>query len=472
MKEQEDEAPDYLTRGRWCPAGEQWCDDVVCNSMQCRTAWKDYYEKRAAEALNEAFYSPTLKSASDEALKPGPTGRSHEGGEMSKWWKCPSGNLRDGYKCNCGDEHYRVDGVAMDYDEGGLMSVYEGPRLCPYDAYTPCDAPDVCHGNLINGHCMHDSDFKHKVDTTFFKTGDEAKLHWAAPAYLDTEEGVPYNIEPKGKGGIVDFHRRTEEEIWSSPYCAVNRGHCAIMDSDSGETCHVVGFCIWRLASETFNPWAVDLCMQNTDNVITEPAAGGSHSPHYHEDANRYKGTLPNKPEFGPNGESVYDTKYNSTPVMDGQNLEEIMGFTREQAYDDAIVKAIDEAQYILDVLRQQQDVPLASTIYHDTRNPKDIAGSTKPQYHLVPVTEGVARVMELGAKKYGPYNWREQKIAYTAYVSAAMRHMKAFLDREDLDPESKQMHIEHAAACMLILADAIYHGAAIDDRPHNPKVK
>jgi hypothetical protein len=354
------------------------------------------------------------------------------------------------HECGCGNGHYSNDGIAVHDDS----VAYDGPRLCSYDQYRACENPGICHGNLINGHCTHDTDFV-----------PEAKLGRAAPI-MEGVHSPPANIEPGGRGGVVSFPRRTDEEIWSSPYCAVNRGSCAIQDSATGEACAGVGFCIWRLASETFNPWAVDLCMQNTDNIITHAPDVGAHSPKYHEDANRCK---------------------------------EKQMATREQAYDDAMAKAIKEDQRKLDalmgasvagstgglstpnvVLPQEevdrllgrQELPLATTVYHDTRNPKDIAGSTKPQYHLIPDNEGLARVYMDGAKKYGPYNWREKRIAYTAYVSACRRHLAAFMAREDLAPDSLLAHIDHATACLQILSDAINHGAAIDDRPYNPKVK
>lgn len=103
-----------------------------------------------------------------------------------------------------------------------------------------------------------------------------------------------------------------------------------------------------------------------------------------------------------------------------------------------------------------------------DDANPKDIAGRSKPQLHLIPASAlvPVARVMELGAKKYGPYNWRDQPVAYTPYLSAAMRHITAFLNGETIDPESGQSHIAHAAAGLLILEDAIVNDSAKDDRP------
>jgi len=100
--------------------------------------------------------------------------------------------------------------------------------------------------------------------------------------------------------------------------------------------------------------------------------------------------------------------------------------------------------------------------------NPKDIVGETKPGVHLVPPPALVrlAKVMELGAKKYGPYNWRDHAVQYHVYVSAALRHLLSAFDGEDIDPESGQSHLAHAMACCAILIDAGETGNLIDDRP------
>src|SRR5712664_2550430 len=89
--------------------------------------------------------------------------------------------------------------------------------------------------------------------------------------------------------------------------------------------------------------------------------------------------------------------------------------------------------------------------------NPKDLIGKKKPMLWLVPsaLLIIVSKVMELGAKKYGPYNWRTQKVQSTVYITAAMRHLLSSLDGEDIDPESGQPHIAHADACCAILLDA-----------------
>lgn len=100
--------------------------------------------------------------------------------------------------------------------------------------------------------------------------------------------------------------------------------------------------------------------------------------------------------------------------------------------------------------------------------NPKDAIGLTKPPLRLLPAAAllFLARVLGLGAKKYGPYNWRTAKVRYTVYLEAAMRHILSALDGEEIDPESGQPHAAHAMACMAILLDAKATGNLVDDRP------
>ena len=86
--------------------------------------------------------------------------------------------------------------------------------------------------------------------------------------------------------------------------------------------------------------------------------------------------------------------------------------------------------------------------------NPKDLLGLAKAPIRLFPPTaliEG-AEVMALGAKKYGPYNWRENSVRHTVYLEAAMRHIIQALDGDDRDPESGRPHEAHAKACICLL--------------------
>ncbi len=110
----------------------------------------------------------------------------------------------------------------------------------------------------------------------------------------------------------------------------------------------------------------------------------------------------------------------------------------------------------------------MGETVINTDSNPKDRIGVTKAPIRLWPPLATVvgSMVMALGAKKYGPYNWREKKVQYSVYLEAAQRHIFAAFDGEDLDPESGLPHIAHAMACMAILLDADSTGKMIDDRP------
>lgn len=101
--------------------------------------------------------------------------------------------------------------------------------------------------------------------------------------------------------------------------------------------------------------------------------------------------------------------------------------------------------------------------------NPKEAFGDLKPKLHLVPETLVVyaARAMQEGLK-YGPYNWRESAVCASTYVSAVRRHLAAWWDGEETDPESAtaKHHLGGAAASLAILIDALECGTLLDDRP------
>lgn len=103
--------------------------------------------------------------------------------------------------------------------------------------------------------------------------------------------------------------------------------------------------------------------------------------------------------------------------------------------------------------------------------NPKTVHGVQKTPMHLIPppALEAEANVFGLGAKKYGPYNWREHQVSASVYQAAALRHLMAWWERQDTDPESGQSHLAHARACLGIVLDAERHGKLNDDRPVQP---
>jgi hypothetical protein len=99
--------------------------------------------------------------------------------------------------------------------------------------------------------------------------------------------------------------------------------------------------------------------------------------------------------------------------------------------------------------------------------NPKDVQGSAKPNISIVPPSPmwEVCVALTEGALKYGPWNWRKQKISETIYVDAAIRHCTQYLAGEDVDPESGLSHITKAIAGLIILRDAQIHGCSVDNR-------
>lgn len=100
--------------------------------------------------------------------------------------------------------------------------------------------------------------------------------------------------------------------------------------------------------------------------------------------------------------------------------------------------------------------------------NPKDRIGLTKPPIDLVPPAGIIHTAMAMGdgARKYGPYNWREKDVKARVYVAAALRHLMQWLDGEDEAQDSGVNHLAHASACCFILMDAQENGCLEDDRP------
>lgn len=110
----------------------------------------------------------------------------------------------------------------------------------------------------------------------------------------------------------------------------------------------------------------------------------------------------------------------------------------------------------------------LTSTEPSDSTNPKDLIGVRKPQLDKVPPAAiiQIAKAMENGAAKYGPFNWREKKVKSSVYLAAAQRHILSWADGEDVAEDSGVHHLAHAAACLAILLDAEATGSLVDDRP------
>jgi len=105
--------------------------------------------------------------------------------------------------------------------------------------------------------------------------------------------------------------------------------------------------------------------------------------------------------------------------------------------------------------------------------NPKDMIGMRKaPMSGLpAPVLMECGLVKLHGDLKYGAYNWREAGVRASVYYNAFFRHIEAWYEGEDLDPDSGEHHIAHAITGLMVLRDSQMFGNCVDDRPisHKP---
>ena len=100
--------------------------------------------------------------------------------------------------------------------------------------------------------------------------------------------------------------------------------------------------------------------------------------------------------------------------------------------------------------------------------NPKDLVGVRKAPMSTVPATVlaeiGVA--MLEGASKYGRHNYRAVSVRGSVYYDGVMRHLMAWWEGEDIDPDSGMSHVTKAITSLVVLRDAMMQGKFTDDRP------
>ena len=104
--------------------------------------------------------------------------------------------------------------------------------------------------------------------------------------------------------------------------------------------------------------------------------------------------------------------------------------------------------------------------------NPKDRIGIRKvPMSGLpAPVLMECGLVKLHGDLKYGAYNWRHAGVRSSVYFDAVHRHLNAWWEGEDIDPDSGEHHIAHAITGLAVLRDSQMFGNCTDDRPKSHK--
>jgi hypothetical protein len=77
-----------------------------------------------------------------------------------------------------------------------------------------------------------------------------------------------------------------------------------------------------------------------------------------------------------------------------------------------------------------------------------------KLQYGLLPplALKATVDVLTFGAQKYEPNNWIHVPESKRRYFDAFQRHVWAWKEGEQYDPESGKHHLAHAMCCLMFL--------------------
>ena len=95
---------------------------------------------------------------------------------------------------------------------------------------------------------------------------------------------------------------------------------------------------------------------------------------------------------------------------------------------------------------------------------------AAKTRLDLLPVgaLRQIAEVLTFGAAKYSANNWA-RGTDWSRYYAALQRHLFAWWEGEDRDPETGASHLAHAGCCLLFLLEYERHGWGCDDRFRGP---
>ncbi len=102
---------------------------------------------------------------------------------------------------------------------------------------------------------------------------------------------------------------------------------------------------------------------------------------------------------------------------------------------------------------------------YHCKKRKEEVVensfdGEKKP-YELLPAKaiDEVVQVLAFGKKKYGANNWmmRDSKEDKQAFMGAALRHIFAWQQGDDVDKETGIDHLAHAACNLLFIQELKY---------------
>ena len=114
------------------------------------------------------------------------------------------------------------------------------------------------------------------------------------------------------------------------------------------------------------------------------------------------------------------------------------------------------------------EKAPEKPSVESKPSNPKDALGVAKVPFSTIPapVMALLGLAMTEGSLKYGRHNYRAIGVRASVYYDACLRHLTAWWEGEDIDPDSGLPHPIKAATCLIVLMDASMRGMCEDDRP------
>ena len=89
-----------------------------------------------------------------------------------------------------------------------------------------------------------------------------------------------------------------------------------------------------------------------------------------------------------------------------------------------------------------------------------------------IPAMKATAKILTLGAKKYAERNW-EAGMDFSRVYRACLSHLIDWFDGEDLDKDSGESHLDHAACCIMFLQHFVKNPEKyqkFDNRPNTEK--
>lgn len=133
------------------------------------------------------------------------------------------------------------------------------------------------------------------------------------------------------------------------------------------------------------------------------------------------------------------------------------------------VVTHINPNHYEQGIVSAKQTIDYLNRMHQETKSEPSVGvkrDNGKPNMCYIPyeALEEIAKVLDYGAIKYSPWNWKKG-ISFNRLLSATMRHLGQYNSGQDVDDETKISHLAHAACNLMFLLYFEKHRKDLDDR-------